>query len=462
MACANCASQDWGSLKLRLRALSPELCQAVDELAAQNPGSRFFVARYRYGDLIVDSGTFRSPCDGRCAECTELHNATRRSTIPLGIVLDNSIEVFQDYPEEDFGHRFAPLALIGAGDVFGVFETLDNCLRAVESRPEWSVSAGSRSASVVGPIRSEPLARKLAAAVNHRIDWRYKSDPHWLLIREVAKDVDWTTTIMVFPDAITRKIDLNGRLFHLLLETGWKQSRGLRGAGMDGSDAWRAVEFARQGFNRISSELHLYATLRHWVNILNGATPAYQSAARCKSEAGPFRQFCARLSPVLRQISKDFLYQPAVLQPMHLGPGESGFYSLRRPSVPAPMAEEPEKMLQLTACYREMVRQLKGSYGKILNLQTATFYAAEPNITMGKPDVFPTGVMKTSQLALSDFYNETAKDASVRSLLYLRTPFLSSCVRLQRQATQALALDATPSVISQLQKGRSLKTAKTS
>src|SRR5215204_5555246 len=111
---------------------APTLVRAVDHLLAtamRDEPLSVFVARYPYGELIVDRGEFRPPCarghgqgQTSCAACRELLKEVQYSAIPLSLPMDKPVEVFLDLKWDPKEPRMAPLRLIRPGEPFGVFE----------------------------------------------------------------------------------------------------------------------------------------------------------------------------------------------------------------------------------------------------------------------------------------------------------------------------------------------------
>ena len=109
--------------------------------------------RYPYGALIVDKSQFRAPCgkdSQNCPDCSKVLREASYSHIPLAAVVGGAAEVFLE--ESRNGTTMSiPLRLLRAGDVFGVFESLEVDASKTKGRtPQWRVSAGARPVAAPG------------------------------------------------------------------------------------------------------------------------------------------------------------------------------------------------------------------------------------------------------------------------------------------------------------------------
>ena len=362
MGCAACQRVEWGSVTKDLDGVPSSLRTALDALVATSRRKHVYKVRYPYGELLVQKGMFRPPCgSNNCADCASLMEDVQYSHIPLALLVRKQVEVFIEYTPDENGFRFAPLRLINPGELFGVFEVLDHLIGTPAIKPSWSVSSGSRSVWVVAPLGNSDLTDELSTTAGADVTWDAQDDPQWKLIQQcaLANKSDWYTEVLVFPKALLQSVDRSSPFFSELLSTGWKQSSTLRHSSLDDTDLRDAVNRAMRKSALPGGEMHHYNAVRHFLSIMGGAMPAYQSCHVLDQPAGPFEVFCTLLKDALLAMDRSRKYHPLVMQPRHLTAGEVGFYSCRCPSLPGSRLERPETYLRLTEAYRDVINSIK-------------------------------------------------------------------------------------------------------
>jgi hypothetical protein len=484
MECGRCQLVDWADLQGQLNRVPDKLRSALDKVFSKRRKQRVFHVRYPYGQLIIDKGRFVPPCGvDLCQTCRLLAEETQYSQIPLALLLKNPVEVFNEYfhePRYDF--RFAPIRLIPEGELLGVFEVLDALMAIPSPRPGWSVSSGARSVWVLAPLGSSDLPTELASVISEqtrrkvRINWRaekiledetetnrasgnprFVKQPHWSLIQEcaahtalVGQDQDekpWFTELIVFPGGMLTSSDRSSELFTEMLTIGWKYSAALRQASIEDTAIRSAV--TRTAIELPGGPMHHIAAMRHFWNVMTGTMPAYKSCHVIEEPAGPFRQFCKHLEKALGAIhprgknsdadGKLSSYRPIVMQPHHLKHGEAGFYSCRCPSIPGPEPPKPERFLDLPQAYRDVIRNFRGEYSKSMNLHTMTLFSMPAHDKKGPIDL-PDDITPIHNIELRDFFREPLPKGG-SGAVFLKSPFLMSCIRLTGQSHQGRASD---------------------
>jgi hypothetical protein len=349
------------------------------------------------------------------------------SHIPLALLLRKQVEVFIEYPRDENGFRFAPLRVINEGEIFGVFEVLDHLIGTPAIKPGWSVSSGSRSVWIVAPLGNMDLTNVLSNLAGADVNWDAEDEPQWKLIQQcaMAQKADWQTEVIVFPKALFQSVDRSSDFFRELLSVGWKQSSTLRHSSLDDTDLREAVNRAMRKSALPGGEMHHYSAVRHFLNIINGAAPAYQSSQVVDQPAGPFAAFCALLRKALSEMDRSRKYHPLIMQPRHLTAGEAGFYSCRCPSLPALRLDRPDTYLRLTEAYRDVINSIKGDYSRLVNNRTISLFASPA----GPSKSLPRGIVSVDTLQLADFFKQPPKE-DLASTVYLKSPFLVSCMRL--------------------------------
>ena len=120
------------------KPLADDLKSAKRHFEASN--ETFWLARYPYGDLLVEDGKFMLPS----AVITRANSAEipHYSSTPLVLVLEKSVEVFFNVPYDHEKRQLVPLRLIRAGEMFGVFEAADRLVGIPPVNADYSISSG--------------------------------------------------------------------------------------------------------------------------------------------------------------------------------------------------------------------------------------------------------------------------------------------------------------------------------
>ena len=327
MECGRCHLIDWADLQGKLDRVPDKLRDALDKTFSKRK-QRIFRVRYPYGTLIIDHGRFVPPCKGDlCSNCRLLVEETGYSQIPLALLLKNPAEVFIDYSQSRrYDFRFAPLRLIPEGDLLGTFEVLDALIGTRSPRPGWSVTSGARSVWVLAPLGNDSLIKVISGLVSNKagrqvkLTWdktwdknkKVEQQPHWRFIQACMAEVgQWSTELIVFPGGTLTSSDRASDLLNEMLTMAWKYSAALRQSSIEDTTI-RDVVASK---NLPGGEMHHYAAMRHFLNIMTGAMPAYRSSNLVHDQAGPFLEFCDLLVEALKKINGPLSYRPIVMQP---------------------------------------------------------------------------------------------------------------------------------------------------
>ena len=145
----------WDQIRESIKIKDYELFSVIENIS---PSKEFSLikANYSFGSKIVDNGLLELPLiSGNTLPITSsnIPNHIKRklsySPIPLGFLSNKSGEVYIEN-----GNRSFPLALLGAGKLFGLFEITD-ILVGIMPEPNWSVSSGSRFMFMLPNISEE-------------------------------------------------------------------------------------------------------------------------------------------------------------------------------------------------------------------------------------------------------------------------------------------------------------------
>jgi hypothetical protein len=427
VSCGCVSKVRWTEVKEQVMAVNKGLGSYLDEIDGQLSKADLYVARYDYGKLMVNRGRFSTPCDvDPCEECKALSSSVGYSCIPFALLLERCVEVFLDYGMEEYcdnGHppeeelRLVPLRLLGAGEVFGVFELLDSVLNGRIVQPPWSVSAGTRSVWIVAPMGDERIHNSIRKKTGVR--WGERTRPHWKLIAALERST-WQVSVLIFPDWILKAAAESTALRLFLLETGWKQSTNLRQSSL--SDANLQTSFLKQYIKAPLGELYQYATIRHILDIATGVAPAFQPAARAKIPGGPFSEVEAKLRDMLKDIAKN--YQPIVLQPGHLSQaGDVGYYSFRCPSVPGPKLPKVTNYADIPGTVHEVLKFLRKNPDLPLDFGKTTFFARSGDYSVEN---------HADYLPMDEFFSPKPEKLKAHGEVYLNSPFFVAGARIVR------------------------------
>jgi hypothetical protein len=431
-----CATKrvSWDAIEDRLhRTVPASLFDLLRDLKSRVPDPYFYVADYSYGKLIIDRGHFRPPCqEHACRDCAGLVKSLLQQKdyipAPLSLILQGCVEIFVEYSEERGAGRQAPIRMLRSSEMFGVFETLDRLMAVEDQRPFWSLSSGSRSIFIIAPLGDERLIEKLAAQVGTHISWREGQRPHWKLVETVTQNKHpWKSQVLILPKPMIDAAKASPGFFHALLETGWRQSVRVRHTSAEDAVLRGSIQQSLNALSLPQGELFQYVTVRHFLDMARGLAPVFQSADEQDIQAGPFMEFCTDLQSALKKLRHE--YVPIVLQPTLLDKhGESGYYSLRCPTLlgPKPPEKRERPLLDLVTSYKHLFHELEGDNAKLLSQENITFYVRRPDSSkMGLLD----GIKPNNDVPLEDFYPAGPKN---NNMLFLGSPFLLAVARIMR------------------------------
>ncbi|MGA2086173.1 MAG: hypothetical protein ABSG60_11690, partial [Terracidiphilus sp.] len=176
----------WDELDASLRSVNSVVADGFSEIRSsirnKDKGTAFFSVRYEYGSVVIgpkvrggDSQLLLKPCPSevKCTNCDELLTACG-DQLPLGIILTHNAEVYLDVDRVDHAvlyPPFVPLRILNPGDIFGIFEYLDEiaCSSNIHRpKAQWRVSAGTRSLSISSPLSNQAIAKRVLALLKEK------------------------------------------------------------------------------------------------------------------------------------------------------------------------------------------------------------------------------------------------------------------------------------------------------
>lgn len=303
---------------------------ALRELLDRLPRSEggLWVATYRYGDTILEKGVLVPPASSK---------APKEPLLALAGLLEGTAEVYMrpkvpDEVEQALGFTNHPLPtlpirVLGRGELFGVFEVLDAFENYAAPVPIWEVSAGTRSVQPLFNITGDVFLKAISRATTSPVPKEVLVMAPWKLIEYVCPEAarEWRVRLLILPNAWRSNCPSDAR--SVLYRLGWQQSRYLRESAVREMDVARRL--ARYKASSMS-ESYLSRTLVYLNSIAAGEAPAMVRVDD-SSTGGPFGALQTAL--VEKKLIRGF--HPAMIQPAHLAPGQSGYYSIRWPSIAA-------------------------------------------------------------------------------------------------------------------------------
>lgn len=383
----------WDKIKQEIQKTNYELFLALKQIPnGVLSRYKFFVAKYRYGQLLIENGKFLPPLACTCPTCTQFNKQIENNHIPLTLVLNNSVEVYLDYPEQE---RIAPLRLISKGELFGVFETLD-FLCTPTTKPiypfsPWNVSAGVRSVVVLSPVGNAKLANNIVRflkkndstdehldkAVSNKIS---KFNAELISLLAPYADAAWNVKVLIFPQELLIEGIENHALLHQIFKIGWKQSYYLREK--SALEISQKDSYKRNVLNgRHKPDPYLDIMVKHIVEIAEGNIPGFRPFS--SAEAGPFEKvqqliFENRLMDLNTKEEPKIRF-PFILQAAYICDEINyAYYSITKPS-------QPGLLRLLNRGHKAALEDLKYRLRSLdkattpLNLQDTHFFSADCN-----------------------------------------------------------------------------------
>ncbi len=325
----------WNDVRLDVKKVNPSLAEVIDSLSPDD-GCKIYKASYPFGAMIFNQGNLNIPKHSE--NSTTLHNHTRTSdinedlsyrTIPMGIMLKNSSEVFIERE-----NRFIPLTVLTEGTVFGAWETLDP-MQSYFIKLAWNVSSGARSIFMLPKISEASGYKRLQKEFGIRLNAPKELKDHWDVFKKLATSENfptpWQTEVLFFSKKWFEKIttDKAWNCLKLYLhEISWQQSMFWRYT-VTMNIVWQ--EFASR-LKKTNMKVGAYPleTLKHLITLGVGGLPAF--GAQNKNE---------KIAPI-KALQNTFLdiygidYFPSIMSPQYLSLNQEksvGYYSINEPTL---------------------------------------------------------------------------------------------------------------------------------
>ncbi len=320
-----------------LGSVNPQLANlvgAVYENASEARKARlsFALARYPFADYIIRAGHALAP-GGKEFPADWLVT----DQLPFGVILKNCVEVVEGVVGPT-GIDGMPQAILGAGDLLGLFELVDKLKEAKGPiKPDWTIYSGARSIRFIDFPTQEGKWTKLRARYPQWLgpynrDEAQTHDEFYYLkrIRPLLDECrQWSSEILYFSQEWAALLG-NGAIGAL---TGIAQEDAHRLVRFLTDTAWLPAATVRQSSHMMEKMLQswggskdvarcnaAYLLLTLCREVLAGRRPCFVPV-RGRPDFAPFET-----------IQCDFLrvadLRETILAPAYLGPGESGYIPL--------------------------------------------------------------------------------------------------------------------------------------
>lgn len=313
----------WAQVADTVESLNPKLFALLQSIP-NSAQKRCILASYDYADLILDRGR---------VNLSVPQELIGYATVPLGVLVKKSAEVFV---EAD--HSLTPLSILHAGDIFGLFELLDQ-FSGKTIAPLWSVSAGARTTFLLPKISDRLAHARLRKEFNVPQTPPNELSDHIHVFREIARNPgskkNWKFEIIFFSvDWIDESLKNSG-LF--LYQCAWKQSFLARQNILSGL-IWN--DFLH-GLHRrhLNASHYLFSTLKHLFNIAQSAAPGF--AVAVEEDLLPL----SLLQNAYLNVYQLKKHHPTIMVPAMLGHDKQSavYYSLAIPTLLDHLPDERER-----------------------------------------------------------------------------------------------------------------------
>lgn len=361
----NISPVKWEQVKAPVEKISPSLAKIIDDW---NPPYQLYEATYPYGALITKEGEFYLSSKNNTPIClqskevpTKLQEDLSYSSLPLGLVLNNTVEVYRDLDEAEIS-----LGIFNPGTPMGLLETLEPpksfCIRNV-----WTVSAGIRSVFMLPKISDKTLHGKAVKAIKCNAPVPRKTSDHFETFKAIAycfdPEASWHVKLLLFGSQWFKPNYDNHHwlLFNDFLHEYLFKHASLSRNAITLDIIWHRLshEWTKQS-KRIDT--NVLDTVKHLVKIALGAIPAF--APVVDDLGGPFS-----LLQKFYVENYKIQYSPTIMAAKHFTLGKHSqpvYYSLSKPMQleSIPKNRKPESLITDLIQVASLVRDFMFAFNK--------------------------------------------------------------------------------------------------
>ena len=317
----------WQDIKDKAAGLNPGLVSLMDTIP--NVSSfNVVVARYPFGDNIIDQGEFYLYFNGEKVAFKDLPDSDIAreldydwSTIPFGLVTKHSTESHINH----FSH-IVPFMLIPEGNTFSLLTIFNDQEDSNFIKPLRSTMSGCRSLVLLPKINHEESNRRLMVnlKINQGLYPKHLKD-QWELFKSISQsekfNSSWYSEIILFSkDFIDKSSNKTLEFRHHLLKNIWKWTSFNRNQA--------AYDFIWSTFITnlnipIKNDIFIIETIKHIIKISMGSAPGYVPAV--SDRAGPITE----LTEVFLNVYKIRHNLPIFMKVSHYDKTKPIYYSLQ-------------------------------------------------------------------------------------------------------------------------------------
>ncbi len=322
----------WSKVRADVHKVNPGLAKEIDDI---DPSEVYKLLKvcYPFGTDILKSGNLQIP--NAAGELVSVHDVsidnkiksalTYAPTMPLGVVLNNTLEMYWEEENNIIVWKMMP-----PGRIFGLWGLMQEPGTSAQSFRMWKISAGSKSLIVLPKISDALNYKRLkkefgldAVMPNNLLDQRH-------LLREIIESSQfnspWHAELLFFTAPWYKKVRDGSweKLELYLLKSAWKHTAYLRD-----EEIFNFVFSRALADKNLKPNPYLTDTVKHIYGIARGCVPGFTVAT--DDTAAPIRR--------LEQIFAEVYQHKFVPTFMHLGyfdptnPLNPVYYSLEVPTL---------------------------------------------------------------------------------------------------------------------------------
>jgi len=320
----------WGDISQVVQVTNPILKEIIDKIS---PAKNYplYIGEYPYGALILDQGVFKVINDSH--ELVPLAHGSidnkiqqdlnYTGTIPVGLVLENSIETF--FALED---RTIPSSFYTEGGMVSLWSILEGD-NSYQAGPLWSISSGARTVCMLPKISDKSGYDELKRKYNLKAQSPKSLTDHWKIFENIANHKNfsqqWRSKIIFFSkqwfDHKNDKVWF--KFYNYLMDTAWKDSTVKRNQFI-----FDFIFSILQKNCGLKPNPYLADTVKHLVGVSAGGLPAFKPATD---------NVAAPISGLQKTYIEDYGLRkiPTIMQPYHFSNLSSDhvYYSFEMPTT---------------------------------------------------------------------------------------------------------------------------------
>lgn len=320
----------WNDIAPDIQLIDPNLKCIIDEVSPSKDYA-LYVGEYSYGALILNKGIFHVvnddnalvPLSHQSVPSKVQEDLSYTGTIPVGLVLDNSIETFFV-----FGERTIPSSFYTSGGWISLWSILEG-KDSYQVGPIWSISSGARTICMLPKITDKYCYEELKRKYNLKEQIPKCLAEHWKIFESIANHKNfsqpWKSKIVYFSKQwFEQKTDKKwAKFYKYLLHKAWSDSTVKRNQFI-----FDFIFSLSQKNCGLKPNPYLADTVKHLVGIGAGGLPGFKPAT--DNTAAP-------IEGLQKAYIEDYGLRkiPTIMQPHHfsLSSPDRVYYSLEMPTT---------------------------------------------------------------------------------------------------------------------------------